>query len=114
MARSIPKAVALNQQSELPSLGELLRKAREGRGLSQTELANQLGVSKQHLSAVEKGISMISLSKAAEMARALNLSVESLAVATFSDHVREAGICLSSELRKSLVSSVRKIERDLS
>ena len=112
MGRSVSKAVALNQQPELPSLGELLRKAREGRGLSQTDLANQLGVSKQHLSVVEKGISMISLSKAAEIAKALNLSVESLAVATFNDHIREAGICLSSKLRKSLVSSVRRIERN--
>ena len=106
MKKSITNLAISTRQSELPSLGELLRKTRVSRGLSQTELARQLGVSKQHLSAMENGVSMVSFSKAAEMAKALGLPVEGLAVATFSDHTREAGIGLSSSLRQSLLAVV--------
>jgi transcriptional regulator with XRE-family HTH domain len=106
------KKLVLNQsisarKPELPSLGQLLREARTCRGLSQTELAEKLGVSKQHLSAIENGVVMISFSKASEIAKVLQLSAEVLVVASFYDHVRAAGISISSALRTSLAKAVQ-------
>ena len=106
------KEKLLARKSELPSLGQLLREARSGRGLSQTELAEKLGVSKQHLSAIENGVSMISFSKASEIAKVLEQSAEGLLVASFHDHVKAAGINISSGLRTSLAAVVQGSGKD--
>lgn len=53
------------------SFGELIRSLRLSDDVSQTELAAKLNISKQHLSAIEKGKKVVSTDRAARFAEAL-------------------------------------------
>ncbi len=58
--------------------GAGLRRRRQERGLTQTELAGRAGVSRQLVAAVETGRNAPSVDAALRLARALNISVEEL------------------------------------
>ena len=58
--------------------GARLRLARRARGLSQQQIANVAGVSRQAVSAVESGVTDPSLRAAIALARALGMTVEEL------------------------------------
>jgi transcriptional regulator with XRE-family HTH domain len=45
----------MNEQEFYAYLGERLRRAREERGLSQTDIANEIGVKSAFISSIEKG-----------------------------------------------------------
>lgn len=59
-------------------LGNRLRDAREARGLTQAQLAEQIGVSRKTVNTVENGIFVPSTVIALKLAEALGQSVESL------------------------------------
>ena len=61
---------------------------------------------------IENGVSMISFSKASEIAKVLEQSAEGLLVASFHDHVKAAGINISSGLRTSLAAVVQGSGKD--
>ena len=61
------------------TLGERIREVREARGLSQTSLADAAGISQGYLSQLEQDEREPSLSIAARIARALDLSLDDIA-----------------------------------
>ena len=61
------------------TLGERIRTVREARGLSQVSLADAAGISQGYLSQLEQDEREPSLSIAARIARALNLSLDDIA-----------------------------------
>ncbi len=56
------------------TIGGLLKSIREGEKLSQQEMACKLGVSKQYISSLERGLSTISPKQAQKFARTLQHS----------------------------------------
>ena len=86
---------------ESPSFGELIRSLRVCDEVSQTDLAEKLGISKQHLSAIEKGRKAVSPGRAAKFAEALGYPVDQFVVAAIEDELREAGVYLHFDLRKA-------------
>lgn len=70
--------------SGVPSLGQTIRAAREGRGLTQAELAARAQVAQAYLSYLEKDQREPSLSIAARIARELDIPLDDLASAAAS------------------------------
>ena len=60
------------------SLGENIRAMREKRGLSQSELAEKIGLQKQNVSAFERGVKIPSLEKMVAIADALRCTTDRL------------------------------------
>lgn len=59
----------------IQELIDVLKRAREARGLSQRALADKLGIPQSHLSKIEAGRVNIKLASFVEMARTLELEV---------------------------------------
>jgi len=59
-------------------IGIEIRRIREARGISQMELAEQVGVSFQQIQKYEKGVNRISVERVQQIARALGISVSTL------------------------------------
>jgi antitoxin HigA-1 len=83
------------------SFGELIRSMRLCDDISQGELARRLGISKQHLSAIENGKKAVSPVRAAKFAEALGYPVDQFVIAAIEDELREAGIAINFDLRKA-------------
>jgi transcriptional regulator with XRE-family HTH domain len=83
------------------SFGELIKSFRLCEELTQVELAKKVGISKQHLSAIENGVKAVSPSRAAKFAKALGYPADQFVVAAIEDELREAGIDLSFDLKKA-------------
>lgn len=60
------------------SLGENIKTARENRGLSQSELAEKIGLQKQNVSAFERGVKIPSIDKLVAIADTLRCSTDRL------------------------------------
>lgn len=60
------------------SVGENIRRIREGCGMSQAELGRQVGVSAPMINQVERGVKNPSLQVGAEIARVLGVELEAL------------------------------------
>jgi transcriptional regulator with XRE-family HTH domain len=58
--------------------GSNLKKAREGRGLSQEKLANELGFTQSQIANIESARTNTSISHAYAFAKALNIPIASL------------------------------------
>ena len=84
------------------SFGELIRSMRLCDDISQSELAGTIGISKQHLSAIEKGKKAVSPARAAKFAEALGYPVDQFVIAAIEDELREAGIQIHFDLRKAI------------
>ena len=72
------------------SQGDIIRKFRQGRGLSQVDLARLVGCSSQRISNIERGATALSADMAAKMAQAFGVSVDELTSETMPDIVRLA------------------------
>ena len=83
------------------SFGELIRSLRLSDEVSQTDLAANLKISKQHLSAIEKGKKAVSPARAAKFAEALGYPVDQFVVAAIEDELREAGLNIHFDFRKA-------------
>jgi|APGre2960657505_1045072.scaffolds.fasta_scaffold145044_1 transcriptional regulator with XRE-family HTH domain len=83
------------------SFGELIRSIRLCDDVSQVELAKILGISKQHLSAIENGKKAVSSARAAKFADALGYPVDQFVIAAIEDELRSAGIQIHFDLRKA-------------
>jgi antitoxin HigA-1 len=83
------------------SFGELIRSLRISDEVSQTDLADKLGISKQHLSAIEKGRKAVSPARAAKFAEALGYPIDQFVVAAIEDELRDAGVKLHFDFRKA-------------
>lgn len=59
-------------------LGQKIKEIREAEGISQTELGNRIGLHKQAISRIERGVNSISFEKLEEIATALNRKNEFL------------------------------------
>ena len=62
----------------MPDLANTLREARTGRGWTQADLADRVGVTRKTINTVENGVFVPSTVLALKLARALETSVEAL------------------------------------
>ena len=62
----------------LVRIGDNIRKRRTELGLSQTELANKVGVSMRTIQRIEKGETHMRMTIAISLSRALDVSIDSL------------------------------------
>jgi len=91
----------ISRLQDRPSFGELIRSMRLCDDISQADLARKLGISKQHLSAIEKGRKAVSPVRAAKFAEVLGYPVDQFVIAAFEDELHEAGIAIHFDLRKA-------------
>jgi len=63
------------QKEDKKNIGDLLRKIRKEKGLSQMELAERVDLSYQQIQKYEKGISNLSVSRLADIAKALGVPI---------------------------------------
>ena len=97
-------------------VGERIRARREELGLTQAQLADELGVTHQHVSGIESGISAPSLDLLVRIARRLGVSTdylltgESPLVLDAEGGIRADG-GLPSEAKEQLVALVELIRR---
>ncbi len=75
-------------------LGGLLESIRQGERISQTELAEKLGVSRSHLCDIEKGRKTVSPARAARFAKVLGYSEKQFVRLALQDMVDDAGLAL--------------------
>src|SRR6476620_5504612 len=71
----------LSRPGPSPGFGELVKSLRLCDEISQTELAANLGISKQHLSGIESGKKAVSVARAARFAEAMGYPPELFIVA---------------------------------
>ena len=83
------------------SFGELIRSLLVNDEASQTDLAEKLEISKQHLSAIENGRKSVSPARAARFAEALGYPAEQFVVAAIEDELRKAGVSIHFDFRKA-------------
>jgi transcriptional regulator with XRE-family HTH domain len=112
-AKQVPapgKYDALDELARLgppPTFGELVKSLRLCDEVSQTDLAEKLGISKQHLSGIESGKKAVSIARAARFAEAMGYPTELFIVAVIEDELREAGLALRFDLKKAVTRKLR-------
>ncbi len=74
------------------TLAKLLRSIREGEALTQAELAEMLGISKQHLSHIENGRKVVSPERAASWAARLGYAESQFVRLALQDALRRVGL----------------------
>lgn len=74
------------------SFGEFIKDIRECDEISQVELARQMGVSRQFISAIEKNKANISLEMTMNIAHALGYPYEAFVEVYLNDLLRKSGI----------------------
>jgi transcriptional regulator with XRE-family HTH domain len=85
--QTVAKALHLEGRS---SFGQLLQTWRKAEGLTQLQVAQQLGISKQLLSAYERGVQVPSLATGADLAKKLSLFLPQALQALLSDQLSQA------------------------
>ena len=85
-----------------PGFGELIKSLRHCDDVSQTELAANLGISKQHLSGIENGKKAVSVARAVRFAEAMGYPPEQFVIAAIEDELRNAGVNLHFDLKKAI------------
>lgn len=74
------------------TLAKLVRSIREGEAMTQTEFAETLGISKQHLSHIENGRKFVSPERAARWAVLLGYAESQFLRLALQDELRRAGL----------------------
>jgi len=74
------------------TLASILRSIREGEAMTQTEFAETLGISKQHLSHVENGRKVVSPERAARWASLLGYAESQFVRLALQDELHRAGL----------------------
>lgn len=72
--------------------GDLVREQRERLGLTQAELGEKAGVTKQDISAIEKGSKPFGVKKVLKLSEALGASVEPMLEASLSEQLEREGL----------------------
>ena len=85
----------------MPSVGDRIREIREGRKLTQDQLAEKTSISKGFLSDVENGKRNVSSEYLLRIANALNASVDYLLRGTEVDHKSKQPVVISHELSQA-------------
>jgi len=99
------------------TLGERIRKRRQAMKLTQQELGKALGLTSQHISAIEKDKRAPSLASLAKMAEELGVSIDYLltgreGLITDTIPAIKADKKLKLEVKKSLITLVRALYGD--
>ena len=90
------------------TLAKLLRSIREGEAKTQTEFAETLGISKQHLSHIENGRKVVSPEWAARWALLLGYSEFQFLRLALQDQLRRAGLRYTATVDVRIVQRWRK------
>mgnify|MGYP003335733953 CR=1 FL=1 len=76
------------------SFGQLIWAHRKSEEMTQAQLSEMLGVSKQYISQLEKGERLASVEQAVRLAEVFKMSPEIFVVRSLQDQVTKAGISL--------------------
>ena len=87
------------------SFGDAVRAARDLIEISQAELARRLGVGRQSICDIEKGRALVSVEKAAKIARTLNHNEKLFVRLALQDQVAKAGLKLNVSLSEASLST---------
>lgn len=98
--RTFDAITELSSHHNSVTFGELIRSLRLCDEISQIELAERLGLSKQHLSAIENGKKAVSPARAAKFAQVLGYPIDQFVLAAIEDELRSAGVELHFDLRR--------------
>ena len=74
------------------SFGEMISSFREAQELTQVEMAETLGISKQDLCNIEKGRKLVSVERAVSFAEALEMPPKTFAKYALQDQLHKAGL----------------------
>ncbi len=92
------------------AIGELLKKMRLEKGLSQIQAANRIHISKSRLSSYELDVNEPNLDTVIKLAELYNVSVDSLLGLDRTDYINVSGLTPEQvSIIKSIVDSYRKL-----
>lgn len=93
------------------NFGRCVKAAREGRGLTQRELAEAARIADKYLSRIELGMATPSVYVATRLAQALGVSLDALIVASpkLADHELASVLRMLHALEPSQIERVRRI-----
>ena len=100
-----PASETLEKMLGALTFGKLIRAIREGEGLSQSEFADKLGLSKSHLCDIEKGRKVVSLVRAGEFAKLLGYPVLQFVRLAIQDELRLSNMDFEVTLQPVKVGS---------
>jgi len=101
----------LDELTQSPlTLGPLIWSIRQGEDMSQVEMAQQLGISRQHLCDLEHDRKSVSPKLAARYAKQLGYSQEQFVRLALQNQVDQAGLRMSIEVVKQSPSNQRKAQ----
>jgi transcriptional regulator with XRE-family HTH domain len=83
------------------TFGRLLHSIRICDEISQTQLADMMGMSRSNICDIEKDRRAVTIEKAAQFAKALGYSENQFIATVIEDQLRQAGIPLMVELKKA-------------
>jgi transcriptional regulator with XRE-family HTH domain len=81
------------------TFGSAVEAIRQGEGLTQTQLAARLGVTKSHLCDIERGRKLVSPERAARFAKVLGYSPEQFVQMVLQEALDRAGLRYKVKLR---------------
>src|SRR5271154_3697480 len=73
--------------------GEMIRRTRTLRGVTQAELARRVGISRQAVSAIESGTYLPNVAIAVRLARVIDVTIEKLLGDSDEDHTQRVDAC---------------------
>lgn len=76
------------------TLGMFVRSLREADGISQTAFAERLGISRANLCDIEKGRKLVSIARAAKLAKKLKIAQKVMVQLAIQDEIRLLGLPL--------------------
>jgi transcriptional regulator with XRE-family HTH domain len=74
------------------SFGEMISSYRQAQEMTQVEMAETLGISKQDLCNIEKGRKLVSVDRAVQFAEALEMPPKTFAKYALQDQLNKAGL----------------------
>ena len=92
MGKEISAIKHLEKQLGPLTFGKMIWSHRMSEEMTQNELANAIGVSKQYISQVEKGLRLVSIEQAVRLADVFGVSTDLFVIQVLQDQINKAGI----------------------
>lgn len=94
------------------AFGRKIKEAREKCGLTQAELAEEIGVSQNFLGDIERGVKLPSLGKLISLSNVLKLSLDTMFAESLDNIVCEPGEIYYTDKQLAIMKNVIKVIND--
>ena len=88
----VPAKKAIRKLTGHISFGEMIHSFRQAQELTQVDMADKLGISKQDLCNIEKGRKLVSVERAVSFAKSLKMPAKTFAKYVLQDQLQKAGL----------------------